>query len=147
MTPNAPAHRERPNGAFQVIPNRNGRRCGGAALILIQASSAAKCSGKVAVSNNSLPKEETWMNFYTRQHKHYCGIDLHAKAMYVCILDQVARNWSTKICRRLPKRFYASLLPIARMWSSASNVCSRGIGWRTSVRRKELLWSWGMRSI
>lgn len=28
------------------------------------------------------------MNFYTRQHKHYCGIDLHAKAMYVCILDQ-----------------------------------------------------------
>jgi len=28
------------------------------------------------------------MNFYTQQHKHYCGIDLHAKAMYVCILDQ-----------------------------------------------------------
>ena len=28
------------------------------------------------------------MNFYTRQHKHYCGIDLHTKAMYVCILDQ-----------------------------------------------------------
>ena len=26
------------------------------------------------------------MNFYTQQHKHYCGIDLHAKAMYVCIL-------------------------------------------------------------
>ena len=28
------------------------------------------------------------MNFYTQQHKHYCGIDLHAKAMSVCILDQ-----------------------------------------------------------
>jgi hypothetical protein len=28
------------------------------------------------------------MNFYTQQHKHYCGIDLHTKAMYVCILDQ-----------------------------------------------------------
>jgi hypothetical protein len=28
------------------------------------------------------------MNFYTRQHKHYCGIDLHARAMDVCILDQ-----------------------------------------------------------
>jgi hypothetical protein len=27
------------------------------------------------------------MNFYTRQHNHYCGIDLHARAMYVCILD------------------------------------------------------------
>jgi hypothetical protein len=28
-------------------------------------------------------KEETWMNFSPRQHKRYCGIDLHAKAMYV----------------------------------------------------------------
>jgi len=22
-----------------------------------------------------------------RQHRHYCGIDLHVKTMYVCILD------------------------------------------------------------
>ena len=28
------------------------------------------------------------MNFYTQQHKQYCGIDLHARAMYICILDQ-----------------------------------------------------------
>lgn len=28
------------------------------------------------------------MRFYNRTHKHYCGIDLHAKTMYVCILDQ-----------------------------------------------------------
>ncbi len=28
------------------------------------------------------------MNFYTQQHKPYCGIDLHARAMYVCILDE-----------------------------------------------------------
>ena len=28
------------------------------------------------------------MRFYTRQHKHYCGIDLHARTMYLCILDQ-----------------------------------------------------------
>jgi hypothetical protein len=27
------------------------------------------------------------MKFYTRQHKHYCGIDLHARTMYLCILD------------------------------------------------------------
>ena len=27
------------------------------------------------------------MNFYTKQHKYYCGIDLHARSMYVCILD------------------------------------------------------------
>ncbi len=28
------------------------------------------------------------MNFYTKQHKFYCGIDLHTKKMYVCILDE-----------------------------------------------------------
>ena len=28
------------------------------------------------------------MRFYTQQHPHYCGIDLHARTMYVCILNQ-----------------------------------------------------------
>jgi transposase len=28
------------------------------------------------------------MRFCTSQHRHYCGIDLHTKAMYVCILDR-----------------------------------------------------------
>ncbi len=27
------------------------------------------------------------MRFYNRQHRHYCGIDLHVKTMYVCMLD------------------------------------------------------------
>ncbi len=27
------------------------------------------------------------MRFYTGTHKYYCGIDLHARTMYVCILD------------------------------------------------------------
>jgi transposase len=27
------------------------------------------------------------MRFYNRQHRHYCGIDLHVKTMYVGILD------------------------------------------------------------
>ena len=28
------------------------------------------------------------MNFYTKQHKFYCGIDLHTNKMYLCILDE-----------------------------------------------------------
>ena len=28
------------------------------------------------------------MRFYTETRQHYCGIDLHARTMYVCILDQ-----------------------------------------------------------
>jgi transposase len=28
------------------------------------------------------------MRFYTKQHHQYCGIDLHARTMYVCIMDR-----------------------------------------------------------
>jgi len=28
------------------------------------------------------------MRFYTKQHKFYCGIDLHAEKMFLCILDE-----------------------------------------------------------
>jgi hypothetical protein len=27
------------------------------------------------------------VRFYTKQHKYYCGIDLHARVMYLCILN------------------------------------------------------------
>ena len=27
------------------------------------------------------------MRFYTQQHRYYCGIDLHARSMYLCIID------------------------------------------------------------
>jgi len=27
------------------------------------------------------------MRFYTRQHRYYCGIDLHARTMFVCVLS------------------------------------------------------------
>jgi hypothetical protein len=26
------------------------------------------------------------MRFYKKQHRYYCGIDLHARSMYLCIL-------------------------------------------------------------
>ena len=27
------------------------------------------------------------MRSYTQQHRYYCGIDLHARRMYICVLD------------------------------------------------------------
>ena len=53
------------------------------------------------------------MNFYTQQHKHYCGIDLHAKAMYVCILDQ---NGTKLVHKNLPTTSQAFLRRIAPHW-------------------------------
>ncbi len=51
------------------------------------------------------------MRFYTRQHPFYCGIDLHARSMYLCILNQEGvivlwRNIPTK-----PERFLKVIAP------------------------------------
>ena len=32
------------------------------------------------------------MNLYQTQHSFYCGIDLHAKEMYACVVDQSGRK-------------------------------------------------------
>ena len=32
------------------------------------------------------------MKFYTNSHPYYCGIDLHARSLYVCILDQAGKK-------------------------------------------------------
>ena len=32
------------------------------------------------------------MKFYNQQHKYYCGIDLHARKMFVCVLDQKGKT-------------------------------------------------------
>jgi transposase len=31
------------------------------------------------------------MQFYTQQHSYYCGIDLHTKNMYICIVNQAGK--------------------------------------------------------
>ena len=31
------------------------------------------------------------MRFFNQQHKYYCGIDLHTKTIYVCIMDQAGQ--------------------------------------------------------
>jgi len=32
------------------------------------------------------------MKFYTKSHLFYCGIDLHARSLYVCILDKEGKT-------------------------------------------------------
>lgn len=39
------------------------------------------------------------MRFFTDSHQHYCGVDLHARSMYACILDQ---KGAVKLHRNLP---------------------------------------------
>jgi transposase len=51
------------------------------------------------------------MRFYTHQHKHYCGIDLHARSMYVCILDQAGTILVHKNLPATPEAFLRVIAP------------------------------------
>jgi len=31
------------------------------------------------------------MRFYQQEHRFYCGVDLHARCMYLCILDHTGQ--------------------------------------------------------
>ena len=46
------------------------------------------------------------MRFYTQQHKHCCGIDLHARKMYVCIISQRGKVKVHKNIKTDPELFF-----------------------------------------
>ena len=51
------------------------------------------------------------MRFYNRQHRHYCGIDLHVKTMYVCILDATGQVLVHRNVRSTPEALLEVLAP------------------------------------
>ena len=51
------------------------------------------------------------MNFYNNTHPYYCGIDLHAKTLYVCILDQEGNTCLHKEIAASPEKLQALLEP------------------------------------
>lgn len=51
------------------------------------------------------------MRFYTEQHKHYCGIDLHARSMYVCILDQAGKVLVHRNMKASPMAILRTIAP------------------------------------
>ena len=46
------------------------------------------------------------MKFYTQQRQYYCDIDLHARKMYVCILDQKAKTKVHENIKTDPETFF-----------------------------------------
>ncbi len=55
-------------------------------LMLIMAPSIKVYNGEYFI--DPLFKEEAKMKIYNKQIEYYCGIDLHAKTMYICIQDK-----------------------------------------------------------
>jgi len=51
------------------------------------------------------------MRFYNRQHRHYCGIDLHVKTMYVCILDETGQVLVHRNVKSNPEAFLQVIAP------------------------------------
>jgi len=51
------------------------------------------------------------MRFYTNQHKFYCGIDLHARSMYVCILSQEGEILLHRNMQAAPEPFLKAVAP------------------------------------
>jgi hypothetical protein len=87
----------------------------------------------------SSPKEEAWMNFSTQQHKHYGGIDLHAKAMDVCVLDQHGTKLVHKNLSTTPEAVLRAFAPYREdLVVGGGSASSPGIGSPTSVSKKGL---------
>jgi transposase len=75
------------------------------------------------------------MRFYTRQHKFYCGVDLHARSMYVCVLDQEGNALVSQNIASAPDPFLQLIIPYREdlavaaecmfTWYWLADVCSR----------------------
>ena len=75
------------------------------------------------------------MRFYTNQHKFYCGIDLHARSMYLCILDQEGNTMFHRNCKTTPDDFLRAIQPYREdvvvavecmfVWYWLADLCSQ----------------------
>jgi transposase len=51
------------------------------------------------------------MRFYTKQHQFYCGIDLHARTMYLCVLNQAGEVLLHRNMKAAPEPFLKAIAP------------------------------------
>jgi hypothetical protein len=56
------------------------------------------------------PERRPCMKFYTGKHKFYCGVDLHARTMFLCVLVErgyplLERNIKTEPEHESPDEF------------------------------------------
>jgi transposase len=75
------------------------------------------------------------MKFYTQQHRFYCGIDLHARTMFVCILDSQGREVLSQDLPSSPDAFLHAIAPFRDglvvgvecmfAWYWLADVCAR----------------------
>jgi hypothetical protein len=57
-----------------------------------------------------MPKE-IMMRFYNQPHRFYCGVDLHARSMYLCILDHAGNIVLHQDLHAEPAAFLEAIAP------------------------------------
>ncbi len=75
------------------------------------------------------------MLFYTKQHQHFCGIDLHARTMYVCIIDKEGKTIVHRNMRATADNFLTVIEPYRQdicvavectfTWYWLADLCAR----------------------
>src|SRR5438067_2678801 len=89
------------------------------------------------------------MQFYTKQHPFYCGIDLHARTMDLCILDQAGETLLHRNMTATPEALLKAIAPYREQivlaaecmftWSWLADLCAEhdipfGLGHALSMK-------------
>lgn len=74
------------------------------------------------------------MKFYTTEHQYYCGIDLHARRMYLCLINQAGEVLVHRNLRTDPEEFLRVVSPYKEdmvvgvecvfMWYWMADLCT-----------------------
>jgi hypothetical protein len=80
-------------------------------LMMIEASSSTYPPWYVELGKITHKRGEDLMQFYTNQHRFYCGIDLHARTMYVCILSHDGELLLHRNMPAAPEPFLKAIAP------------------------------------
>src|SRR5690606_30580610 len=71
----------------------------------------AKLPSMLCLDSTQLRRRRPHMRFYTQAHKHFCGIDLHARSMYLCILDGEGNILLHRNMKAEPTAFLKAVAP------------------------------------
>src|SRR5262249_57565784 len=68
--------------------------------------------GILEVTSDKYPLDsETMMRFYNQQHRFYCGVDLHARTLSLCLLDSAGAIVLHQTLAASPDAFLAAVAP------------------------------------
>ena len=75
------------------------------------------------------------MRFYTQQHQFYRGIDLYARTMYVCIMNNEGKILKHKNMAATAENLIEVIEPTGATWCSPWSASSPGAGLQICAAR------------